>query len=173
MYRSIIHTSVILLHRRGSCPSAAPSVLTPPIPQWGPSVEGEWGAPPRPPARCNFKIVVCISYGDFAVPHGRNHCRLVGATRRVAPTIRRIPFQRLGVGPMPYGGIPVERDASSWDGTSTIPIKTRRVGCRLPDGCQGLPPQGIGDPDPMQRHQQLWQSRRLEVGQLQSLWTGP
>ena len=58
----LIHTSVILWQRRGSCPSAAPSVLTPPIPQWGPSVAGGWGAPPRPPTRCNFTIVVCISW---------------------------------------------------------------------------------------------------------------
>jgi len=46
-------------------------------------------------------------YGDFAVPRGRDHCRLVGATRRVAPNIRRIPFQRLGVGTHAIRGHPV------------------------------------------------------------------
>jgi hypothetical protein len=38
------------LNPSGSCPSAAPSVLASPIPQWGPSAAGGWGAPPRPPA---------------------------------------------------------------------------------------------------------------------------
>src|SRR5574337_438919 len=38
------------LNPSGSCPSAAPSVLAPPIPQWDPSAAGDWGAPPRPPA---------------------------------------------------------------------------------------------------------------------------
>ncbi len=66
-----IHTSVLLLHRHGSCPplpipsgsgNPAPFVLTPPIPQWGPSVAGGWGAPPRPPARCNSNIVVCMRW---------------------------------------------------------------------------------------------------------------
>ena len=51
-------------------------------------------------------------------------------------------------------------------------MKNGAAGATLPDGCGGLPPQGVGDADLVERHQHVRQGRGLEVGQLQCFRTG-